>query len=147
MNFSRLTPTKENIKYLQDERDRYQKEKKEIKCECEQLLQKLEILWDCLDAPNSVRSKFRAIAAEYKVSSISEMNRELKMCKTVKQENLKHFIEKLRIKIVELWDKIYKSQEERDKFEFLRSDTYTEDLLLLHEMELEECTKFYNENK
>lgn len=137
----------ENVKTLQDERDRYQKEKEEIRRECEKLLQKLEILWDCLDAPLETRSKWRKTAAEFKVSSIAELNHELKICKSAKQENLKYLIEKLRIKLIEQWDKIYKSQKERNKFEFLRSDTYTEDLLQLHEMELEECTRFYNDNK
>lgn len=140
-------PTKENIAYLQSERNRYQKQKDEIRHECEKLLQKLEMLWDCLEAPSSVRSKYRNIAAEFKVESLEDLNQELKMCKKQRQENIKHFIEQLRIKLIEQWDKIYKSQEERDKFEFLRSETYTEDLLQLHEMELDECTKFYNENK
>lgn len=111
------------------------------------MLQKLEILWDCLDTPTSIRSKYRAIAKQCKISSVTELNRELKLCKVAKQENLKLFIDKLRSKLVEQWDKIYKSQEERDSFEFFRSDTYTEDLLQLHEMELEECTRFYNQNK
>lgn len=132
---------------MQSERDRYQKEKDELKNECERLLLKLEILWDCLEAPNSIRMKHRNIAAEHKVSSVKDLNHELKLCKSAKQENLKYFIEKLRIKLIEQWNKIHKSQEDRAKFEFLRSDTYTEDLLQLHEMELEECTKFYNENK
>lgn len=137
----------ESIKHLQTERDRCQKEKERIHHECEQLLQKLEILWDCLDTPNSIRSKYRITAKQCKFSSVSELNQELKMCKVSKQENLKLFIEKLRKKLIEQWDKIYKSQEERESFEFLQSDTYTDDLLQLHEMELEECTRFYSENK
>lgn len=137
----------ENINYLKIKRDDYQKKKVDVSHECEQLLQKLEILWDCLEAPESIRSKFREIAEQSKISSVSDLNRELKECKAARQENLKFFIEKMRLKLIEQWDKIYKSQEERENFEFLRSDTYTEDLLMLHQMELEECTKFYNENK
>lgn len=140
-------PTKENITYLQNERDRYQKEKEEIKNECEKILSKLEMLWDCLKAPSTIRSKCRTIATQYKISSVMELNQELKLCKAARQENIKFFIDELRNKLIEQWDKIYKSQDERDKFEFLRSETYTEDLLQLHEIELEECTKFYNENK
>lgn len=132
---------------MQSERDRLQNEKVEIKNECQRLLQKLEVLWDCLDAPDSIRLKHRNIAADLKFSSVTDLNRELKICKSAKQKNLKNFIEKMRIKLVELWDKIYKSQDERDKFEFLHSDSYTEDLLQLHEMEIEECTNFYNDNK
>ncbi|XP_031632190.1 protein regulator of cytokinesis 1-like isoform X2 [Contarinia nasturtii] len=140
-------PTMENINYLKTKRDDYQKKQTEVMRECEELLQKLEILWECLEAPFSIRSKFRNIAEQSKISSVSDLNRELKECKAARQENIKFFIEKLRSKLIEQWDKIYKSQEERENFEFLRSDTYTEDLLMLHQMELEECIKFYNENK
>lgn len=147
LNFHRPKLSKENIRQLQNTRELFQKQKENVIHDCEHMLQKLEVLWECLEAPSSFRSKFRSIAAEHKVASVKELSRELKACKNLKQENMKLFIEKLRIKLIEQWDKIYKSPEEREKFEFLRSDTYTEDLLQLHEMELEECTRFYNDNK
>lgn len=147
IDYFRPAPTTENIQKLQSELVRYQKEKENLKNECEQILEKLEVLWDCLEAPSSIRDKIRDIAREYKTQSLGELQRELKMCKINRQENIKHFIKKIRDKLVEQWDKIYKSQEERDQFEFIRSETYTEDLLTLHEMELDECIRFYNENK
>lgn len=146
-DYHRPEPTKDNIRFLETKRDQHKREKENIKHECEQMLQKLEVLWDCLEAPNSTRQMYRNIAAEYKKSSVKELSGQLKLCKIMKQDNMKLFIEKLRSRLVEQWDKIYKSQQERDRLELFRSDTYNEDLLQLHEIELEECTRFYNENK
>lgn len=145
-NYRRAEPTTENIRFLETKRDQYKREKDTIKHECEQMLQKLEVLWDCLEAPSSCRAMYRNYAAECKKKSVKELSGQLKICKIMKQENMKMFIEKLRAKLVEQWDKIYKSQQERD-LELFRSDTYNEDLLQLHELELEECIRFYNENK
>lgn len=146
-DYNRSEPTKVNIRFLETKRDQLKRERENIKYDCDQMLQKLEVLWDCLEAPSSSRAMYRQIAAECKVSSVRELSGQLKLCKTMKQENMKLFIEKLRSKLVDQWDKIHKSQQERDRFEFFRNDTYNEDLLQLHEIELEECTRFYNENK
>lgn len=140
-------PTKENIQILENRRDQYKKEQENIKIESDQILEKLKLLWECLEAPESVQINYMKIASEYTVASLKELRRELKACKIARQENLKQVIEKIRIKLIEQWDKVYKSQQERDSFEYLRSDTYTEDLFQLHQLELEECTRFYNDNK
>lgn len=145
-DYRRAEPTKENIQFLETKRDQYKRQKEDIKQEIEQIMQKLEVLWDCLECPHSGRQMHRNYAAECKVTHLKHLRSHLKVCKIMKQENMKMFIEKLRAKLVEQWDKIYKSQQERD-LEFFRSDTYNEDLLQLHELELEECTRFYNENK
>lgn len=146
-DYHRPEPTKGNIEFLASKRDQLKREKENIKNDCEQMLQKLEVLWDCLDAPSSSRAMYRGYAAECTVKSVKQLNGQLRVCKAMKQENMKLFIEKLRAKLVEQWDKVYKSQEERDRLEIMRNDTYNEDLLQLHELELEECIRFYNDNK
>lgn len=147
MEFQQLNPTIQTIQMLTNRRDQYEKERNDLKQQCHQMLDKLEGLWDCLDAPADTRSYYRNVAADGKKSSKNELENELKICKSLRQKHIKKFIEKTRIQLNEVWDKIYKSPEERGRFEFLHSDTYTEDLLTLHEMELEECTRFYNDNK
>lgn len=78
---------------------------------------------------------------------MKELSIELQECKRLKAECDKYFIKRLRIQLIEQWDKMHKSQKDREKFEFLHSDMYTEYLLQLHEMELKDCTRFYDENK
>lgn len=110
------------------------------------MIGKLEPLWKCLGMPEQI-TKFRNLATIYKQSSLEEIENELKRCKALKQENIKLFVDKLRIQIVAAWDKIYRSESERNKFTYFQSDVYTEDLLELHEMELEECNNFYEANR
>ena len=109
------------------------------------MLDKLEVLWDCLEEPMATRKKFRQMG--YKQTSLDIITEELRRCKTIKQENVKLFVEKLRMQIVNQWDKIYRSEAERRKFTYLTSQHYTDDLLELHEIELEEAKRFHSENR
>lgn len=136
-----------NLNSLRDELKSLRHQRDLIKRDCEHMLGKLESLWDCLDVPSSMRSKYRNLATIYKHSSLEEIEKELKRCKTLKQENIKLFVDKLRVQIVAVWDKIHRSENERNKFTYLQSDVYTEDLLELHEMELEECKLYYETNR
>lgn len=145
--FHQPDPTLDNIKTLESKRDLYIKERENIKIECDTILEKLKLLWECLEAPDAIQEHFIKIASEYKLSSVKDLRRELKACKAARQANLKQVIENIRVKLIEQWDKVYKSQRERESFEFLRSDTFTEDLFQLHQLELEDCHRFYNENK
>lgn len=111
------------------------------------MLDKLELLWDCLDVSSSMRSRYRYLATIYKQSSLDEIENELKRCKAMKRENIKLFVDKLRVQIVDVWDKIHRSENERNKFTYFKSEVYTEDLLDLHEMELQECKAFYETNR
>lgn len=136
-----------NLNSLRDELKSLRHQRDLIKRDCEQMLSKLESLWDCLDVSSAMRSKYRNLATIYKQSSLDEIETELKRCKALKQENIKLFVDKLRVQIVAIWDKIHRSEHERNKFTYFQSEVYTEDLLELHEMELEECKLFYENNR
>lgn len=123
------------------------RQRDENKHKCENMMNKLEVLWDCLDVCSAIRTEFRHKAQCYHQSSITEIEAELKRCITIKRENIKLFVEKLRVQIVEQWNKINLSESERNKFTYFKSQVYTEDLLELHEMELEDRKRFYEENR
>lgn len=80
-------------------------------------------------------------------SSLEHITTELKRCKAIKQENVKMFVDKLRSQIVDWWDKLQKSESERNRFTYFHSQVYNEDLLELHEMELMDMKNFYEENR
>lgn len=140
-------PTTRNINFLSAELETLQKMRESIKRDCEHLINKLESLWECLDTPLAARMKYRNLAQIYKQSTLNEIEEELKRCKVIKQENIKLFVDKLREQIVAQWDKIHRSEAERQKFTYFQAQIYTEDLLELHEIELEECKRFYDENR
>lgn len=145
--YFRLSPTKQNIQRLQNEYEYLQKKRESLRAECDQLVEKLTVLWECLDCPEYLRGQYLQTASQYTQTAIDTLQEELKRCKIVRQENMKTFIENIRKQIVDMWDKCYKSEDERNQFRMMRSDAYTEDLLTLHEYELEECKRFYAENE
>lgn len=136
-----------NLEYLNEELSILQKRRETIQRECNEMLDKLEILWECLDVPQPSRNKFRHMGEVARQTSLDLIAGELKRCKIIKQENVKLFVEKLREQLVEWWDKIKKSDAERARFTYFNSQVYTEDLLDLHEMELADTKKFYEENR
>lgn len=143
----RLSPTEKNIAILQNELESLQNQREAIKRECHHLIEKLESIWECLDTPKEIRINFKHLATIYKQSSLNEIEEELKRCKILKQENIKLFVDRLREQIIAQWDKIHRSEAERNKFTYFFSQVYNEDLLELHEMELEECKRFYETNR
>lgn len=72
---------------------------------------------------------------------------ELKRCETQKRLNIQRFVDKVRIEIEKYWDLTLKSDQERARFTHFTNDCYTEDLLSLHELELEDLKKFYEDNR
>lgn len=144
----RITPTLHNIARLKSEVAHLEKQRESIKIECEHLIDKLELLWECLDALTSARTFYRDMAMKYTQESLEQITEEFKRCKKLKQEHIKEVIFKMREKIVHQWNKIYKSESERQQFnEYFESTLYNDDLLKLHEMEYEECKRFYEDNK
>lgn len=63
-----------------------------------------------------------------------------------KRRHTKRFVDHMRQQIVEYWEKTCKSETERSRFTNFTSDCYTEDLLSLHELELEELKNYYETN-
>lgn len=124
-----------------------QHKREEIKRESNQMIEKLDLLWDFLEVPAAVRTNFRNMAETCKPSSVELIKDELKRCKQIRQENIKLFVDKLRIQIIAQWDKVYKSEEERKRFKYMECSVYTDDLLDLHELELNNCKQYYEDNR
>lgn len=53
----------------------------------------------------------------------------------------------MREELIQLWEKCHFSSNERERFEFLYDNLYTEDLLMFHEIEIKNVKKYYEENK
>lgn len=74
------------------------------------------------------------------------MASELNRCQMEKRRHIKRFVDHIRQQIILFWDKTCKSETERNRFNNFTSDCYTEDLLKLHEIELDELKSFYESN-
>jgi protein regulator of cytokinesis 1 len=140
-----LQPTNENISKLRMLHDQFSQQFEEMTAQIAAKRKKIDSLWNYLTIPENHRNKF-AKYTELTQTTYSILSQELERCEQIKRENIKIFIEKVREQLLVTWDKCLKSEQERARFTAFHSNAFTEDLLALHEMELEELTIFYEEN-
>ena len=138
--------TQANINHINIIHTQYLKQIEEIRESIEGMKTKLSALWDCLETSESVRNQF-TIYKDYSQTTYDVLYRELERCQLVKRQNIKQFVDKIRQEIIMWWDKTLKSDKERLRFSNYTNDCYTEDLLALHELELEDLKTFYETNK
>lgn len=80
-------------------------------------------------------------------STYDKLKQELNRCEVEKRRHIKVFVDRIRQDILAMWDLMLKSDDEREQFGAFTSECYNEDLLQLHEMELESLKDAYEENK
>lgn len=124
---------------------------------------KLQTLWNCLEIDKTTRNNFptefpccqvRAFYSKEKKliffavfqSSLDTLETEIKRCEEIKKQNIRKCVEKYRNEIEIYWNKTLKSKTECENFIYFTSDCFTEDLLSLHEIELNELKEFYEAN-
>jgi protein regulator of cytokinesis 1 len=75
-----------------------------------------------------------------------QLKDELKRCEELKRQNIKCFVEEIRRELECWWDKCLVGEEERLHFQPCSSELYNEDLLELHELEVQKFQSFYEQN-
>ncbi|KAH8387925.1 hypothetical protein KR093_010342, partial [Drosophila rubida] len=109
--------------------------------------QKVEVLWERLQETDELAMRRVREATKYSQRTFDVLSAELQRCQKLRRENLKTFIEQLRLEISKWWDLTLKSEQERKRFSNFYNDWYNEDLLELHELELDDLKGYYNGNK
>uniref|UniRef100_A0A336LY44 CSON004853 protein n=1 Tax=Culicoides sonorensis TaxID=179676 RepID=A0A336LY44_CULSO len=141
-----LQPTKRNIAKLEALDNDLARQYEDLKNEIDKYRSKLIQLWEFLQISQSTREKFDKYAA-YNQGTCDILHQEYNRCESIKRENIEKYVQKVRHEIIHFWDMCYKSQEERDRFTPFKNQTYNEDLLTLHEMELAELKEYYEHHK
>lgn len=110
---------------------------------------RLSSLYDRLDTPQDERDAFFNDHSECKPSTMVEMEVEVERYEELKRQNIGKFIEKIKDELVLEYEKCYIAQEQQDNFLALSSGSgeSSEELLELHERELERIKSFYEQNK
>lgn len=75
------------------------------------------------------------------------MQNELARLEELKRQNIERFIHAVRQDLINWWDRCYVSDTERRNFTPFHSDIYTEDVLELHEAQVEKYKELHNSNK
>ncbi|KAL0269570.1 UNVERIFIED_CONTAM: hypothetical protein PYX00_007260 [Menopon gallinae] len=137
----------ENMKQLEDLLARLEQQVEELKERAEELCAKLNVIWDYLDEPEEHRKQFLETHTGYSMPVINALREELDRCEEIKKKNISKIVVKMRQVLTEEWDKCLISKDEREKFRPFYSDCYTQDLLDLHECEIERLRNYYRENE
>lgn len=126
----------EDIGRLRQKRDRLSEEKKNREKKLQSLKASVEALWIKLDVDPAETKAFLNQNRGCGVRQINEFEDELARLNELKRQNLHLFVEDSRVKLQELWDSLYFSEDEMLEFTPAFSDVYSDALLEAHEREV-----------
>lgn len=126
----------EDINRLRSKCDKLSDEKKNREKKLQNLKQAVEALWVKLDVDASETKTFLNANRGCGVRQINEFEDELARLNELKRQNLHLFVEDARVKLQELWDALYFSEDEMLEFTPAFSDVYSDALLEAHEREV-----------
>lgn len=122
---------------LRSRRDKLVEEKRSREKRLKDIKTTIEALWDRLGVEEPDRKAFLAANRGCGLRAINEFEDELARLNELKRQNLHLFVEDARVRIQELWDALYFSEEEMLDFTPAFSDVYSDALLSAHEAEIE----------
>lgn len=138
--------SKGNLVRLLALRDRLADKCEELRRHLDQTKEKVRNLWKCLETPAEEREKLEYYQECHR-TAYDMWRQEFDRCETEKRQNLKKFVDKVRQELLIMWEKTLKSDDEKRRFKYFTSDVYSDDLIRIHEIELEELSQFYNDNE
>lgn len=122
---------------LRSRRDKLLDEKKGREKRLAEIRKNIETLWDRLGIEEPDRKAFLAANRGCGLRAINEFEDELARLNELKRQNLHLFVEDARVRLQELWDSLFYSEEEMLDFTPAFSDVYSDALLSAHEAEIE----------
>lgn len=126
----------EDLNRLRSKRDRLSDEKKNREKKLKDLKAAVEALWIKLDIDQGETKAFLNANRGCGVRQINEFEDELARLNELKRQNLHLFVEDSRVKLQDLWDALYFSEDEMLEFTPAFSDVYSDALLEAHEREV-----------
>ena len=122
---------------LRSKYDKLIEEKRNREKRLKELKMTVEGLWNRLGVEEPDRRAFLAANRGCGLRTINEFEDELSRLNELKRQNLHLFVEDARVRLQELWDALYFSEEEMLDFTPAFSDVYSDALLSAHEAEIE----------
>ncbi|XP_026816644.1 protein regulator of cytokinesis 1-like isoform X3 [Rhopalosiphum maidis] len=138
--------SKSNLDELQKLIKRLENQTENQKCMAMELRTKLNSLWDRLQIDVSYREHFVSTKKGFGKTVIQDLKVEVERCETLKKENIKQFIEKLRCELNDLWDRCHFGDRQRKQCQVYYSTEFNEDVMDILDIEVDNAKKFYNDN-
>ncbi|CAG5117301.1 unnamed protein product [Candidula unifasciata] len=137
----------ENMDKLSKLHDELVRKNEAMKTETDNLWERLRSLWNRLDTCDIDREEFELKINGHGTKAVAALKGEIEACELLKLQNIRKFVDGIRSELISWWDKCYFSEEQRSGFKAFSEGECTEELLQIHEQELESVRQYYNTNK
>ncbi|RAH49845.1 putative microtubule associated protein (Ase1) [Aspergillus brunneoviolaceus CBS 621.78] len=125
-----------DLNNLRAKREKLLEEKRGRERKLKDLRTAVEALWERFGIEEGDRKEFLAANRGCGLRTINEFEEELGRLNELKSQNLHLFVEDARVRLQELWDALYFSEEEMIDFTPAFSDVFSDALLEAHEGEI-----------
>ncbi|KAK3525779.1 hypothetical protein QTP70_007541 [Hemibagrus guttatus] len=137
----------ENITALNVLVSQLENRKAEVEAVCVSYRGRIAELWDRLQIPQEERDFLSEHMQFSKKRNMDALRIEVDRLEELKMKNIQNFIESIRAEIEILWEKCYYSLDQRQAFTAYTSDNFTEELLTVHEEELQRLKQHYEHHR
>ena len=141
-----MKPTLRNLEKMDQIYENLRIQFEKMKHQIEDMRKRLSQLWKFLEISENHQRKFVKYT-DYNQTTYLKLLAEVQHCEQNKKENIRKFIEKVRVEIETYWDICLKSDTERLRFPSYTANVFNEDVLELHEDELRDLKSFYENNE
>ncbi|XP_026234963.1 protein regulator of cytokinesis 1b isoform X2 [Anabas testudineus] len=114
---------------------------------CESHREKIQQLWDRLQVPQEEREVFNEHMVTSKKRNLDALQAEVKRLEELKLLNIRNVTDAIRSEIAVFWEKCFFSTDQRQAFAPYFSEDFTEDLLSLHDAEIQRLKQHHEDHK
>ncbi|XP_062245798.1 protein regulator of cytokinesis 1-like [Platichthys flesus] len=114
---------------------------------CSALRTKIQELWERLQVPQEEREELSEHMLKSRKRNIEALQAEVQRLEVLKMQSMKSVIESIRAEIALYWERCFYSQEQQQMFVAYHEEDFTEDLLNLHEAEVQILKKYYEDHR
>uniref|UniRef100_A0A3Q0S4R7 Protein regulator of cytokinesis 1b n=1 Tax=Amphilophus citrinellus TaxID=61819 RepID=A0A3Q0S4R7_AMPCI len=114
---------------------------------CENHREKIQQLWNRLQVPQEEREAFNEHMVTSKKRNLEALQAEVKRLEELKLQNIRNVTDAIRSEIAVFWEKCFLSTNQREAFTPYFSEDFTEELLSLHDAEIQRLKQHYEDHK
>ncbi|XP_031419902.1 protein regulator of cytokinesis 1-like isoform X1 [Clupea harengus] len=137
----------DNISALQLLLSQLEKRKIENEALCASYRTRIQELWDRLQVPAEERESFSEHMTASRKKNREALSTEVQRLEELKIQNMQNVVESLREEMAQYWTMCFYSPEQREAFTPYYSEDFTEELLNMHEVEMESLKKYHEDHK
>ncbi|XP_041653118.1 protein regulator of cytokinesis 1-like isoform X2 [Cheilinus undulatus] len=139
--------SRENITSLKLLLCQLEERKAENEAMCESHREKIQQLWDRLQVPQEEREAFNEHMVASRKRNLEALQAEVQRLEELKLLNIRNVTEAIRSEIAVFWEKCFLSIDQRQDFTPYFSEDFTEELLSVHDAEIQRLRQHYEDHK